>query len=721
MSICPCVVVVLVLSLALVFMPGARAAEPGPDMTCFQVAAPYSPELDIGADLAIVYGVNDTFAERVEQWRSRGYSVSMMTGIAWGGYGDYYMRDGELKKDEIQTVKSGRLFMHGDSTTVGYNVPSPEYVEYIKRLMDPAIEAGVQGIYLEEPEYWAKAGWSEGFKKEWQRFYGEPWQPPDSSPDAQYRASKLKYELYFNALKEVFAYIREQADAKGLSIECHVPTHSMINYAHWRIVSPESHLIDIPQLDGYIAQVWTGTARTPNIFRGVPRERTFESAFLEYGQMYGMVRPTGKKVWFLHDPVEDNPNRSWNDYKRNYECTLVASLLWPGVSRYEVMPWPDRIFKGAYPPLDMDLETGRREGIPADYATQIAIAVNALSEMDQTDIRYDAGTRGIGIVVSDTMMFQRADPHPSDAALGSFYGLALPLVKAGVPLEVVQLENTIYPECLEGVKVLLLTYEGQKPLKPDYHEALDAWVRAGGLLLFVEDGSDPYHGVREWWNAQATTTARAYDDLFERLGLTEQARREPQPVGRGHVRVLEASPRDLQREPDAPERILAWVDELLRLRGESLETRNHIVVRRGPFVVAAVLDESVSEEPLVFDGVYVDLFDPMLPVVTRKTMRPDERALLFDVAYARNAGMSAKVVGAGARIRGESLEDGAFSFVARGPAAVTANMRLMLPARPGAVTFSPETEFRQEWDETHRTLWLSFDNRAADVAVRVAF
>ena len=58
----------------------------------------------------------------------------------------------------------------------------------------------------------------------------------------------------------------------------------MINYAHWTIVSPESSLIDVGA-DGYIAVVWTGTARTPNLYEGRRKERTFETAFLEYGAM----------------------------------------------------------------------------------------------------------------------------------------------------------------------------------------------------------------------------------------------------------------------------------------------------------------------------------------------------------------------------------------------------------------------------------------------------
>ena len=116
----------------------------------------------------------------------------------------------------------------------------------------------------------------------------------------------------------------------GKLIPCYVPTHSLINYAHWHIVSPESSLLQVG-CDGYIAQVWTGTSRTPNFYQNVKKERTFETAFLEYGAMQNLVRASGRRVWYLNDPIEDNPNHTWSDYRANWQNTLTASLLQPEV------------------------------------------------------------------------------------------------------------------------------------------------------------------------------------------------------------------------------------------------------------------------------------------------------------------------------------------------------------------------------------------------------
>jgi hypothetical protein len=691
------------------------------DFTLFQSYAPYSAKLDIAADVAVVYGPDATTAQRVAQWREQGYGVAFMTGIAWGGYDDYYATPEGLKKGEIQTAKDGRLYMHGDSKTVGYNVPTDAYIDYMKKEIEVAVDAGVRAIYLEEPEYWAETGWSDAFKKEWEQFYGEPWQAPDSTVDAQYRASRLKYELYFKALSEVFKHAKERAKAQGRTIECHVPTHSLINYAQWRIVSPESHLMDCAEADGYIAQVWTGTARSHNQYRGKTKERTFEAGYLEYGQMLAMVRPTGRKVWFLADPVEDNPNRSWNDYKRNYECTIVASLMWPEVHRFEVMPWPDRIFQGSYPKVDLDAKSGAREGIPGDYASELLTVLNALGDMKQDDVRYETGPRGVGVLVSDTMMFQRAAPNPSDPNLSSFFGLAMPLVKVGAPVEPVQLENTPNAETLKPFRVLLLTYEGQKPLKPEYHAALADWVCAGGCLIYVGDGTDTYNHVREWWNQMGQTQANPEDDLFQKLGINHAAWNETQPVGKGFVRVLSEKPRQLARYDLGGQKVVELVAGMFGKLGQTFEARNSLLIRRGPYVVAAVMDESVSDAPLAIDGSYVDLFDAALPVLSGRSIAPNDRVLMYDLGWAKTHGPAAKVVAAATRVRGETFSGHALRFTTRGPDGTSARVRVLLPEAPKKVTVVPETPFDKTWDPASSTALLSFANAARDLTFELSF
>ena len=219
------------------------------------------------------------FEERVQSWRDRGYTVHFMTGIAWGEYQDYFtgQYDGKWLLDEGQVTERGDTIWHGHM--VPYIVPSMNFLKYMKeKHVKRVIDAGVDVIFMEDPEFWARSGYSDAFKREWQEYYGEPWRPQHESPEATYMSNKLKYHLYYRALNEVFTYAKEYGRSLGRDIKCYVPTHSLVNYSQWQIVSPEASLASLPCVDGYIAQVWTGTSREPNFYYGNRLERVVETA-----------------------------------------------------------------------------------------------------------------------------------------------------------------------------------------------------------------------------------------------------------------------------------------------------------------------------------------------------------------------------------------------------------------------------------------------------------
>ena len=608
------------------------------ERTSFQTGKFWNPLGNLRADVAMAYGIDLTLPDRVKTWRDHGYIVHLMTGVSWGEYQDYlYGRfDGVNHEDNAQTDRSGHKIGHGGD--VYYMCPAENYGTYLCTGVQRALDAGVEAIHLEEPEFWARAGYSEGFKREWQAFYHEPWQAPDSSVDAQWRASKLKYYLYRRALQQVFDYVQAYNGRTGRHVRCYVPTHSLINYAHWCIVSPESSLARLKGCDGYIAQVWTGTARTPNNFRGVKKERTFETAFLEYGAMQNLVRATGRSVWYLDDPVEDNPQHDWTDYRGNWESCLVASLLQPDVSQYEVSPWPERVFGGRYP---RNVPAQDRKPIPPDYASELQTVWQALTDMKQADVRWDCGTQGIGVLVSDSLMFQREQPTPSDPNMAQFYGLAMPLVKRGLPVTPVQLENVTLPGFLDGQRVLLLSYQGQKPLTPDVHVALADWVKRGGVLVMADDDSDPYNEVHEWWNEDGKNDGIPRRSLFEALGVKDadfaSEASTPVSVGKGAVMWLQENPVQFALSTEGDARLTAAVQKAAATAGLDWKETNYLALRRGPYVIGAGLEESVSGAPKVLQGRFVNLFDPELKVQSAVTLTPGMRVFLLDLAASKPA------------------------------------------------------------------------------------
>ena len=732
----------------------------GSEKTAFQTSGQWKPVTDVRADVAIVYGAGDrramndrpgmTFEERVQTWRDRGYTTHFMTGIAWGGYQDYFTGrwDGVEHWDEGQVTVKGDTIWHGRS--VPYIVPSKNFLKYMKEVhIKRVIDAGIDAIHLEEPEFWMRAGYSDAFKREWQEYYGFAWRPQHESPENTYLANKLKYHLYYRALEDVFTFAKEYGKSKGMNVRCYVPTHSLVNYSSWQIVSPEASLASLPCVDGYIAQVWTGTSREPTYFDGVRKERVFENAFLEYGSMESMTRPTGRKMFFLTDPIEDWP-RDWADYKKNYQATFTAQLLYPMITDYEVMPWPDRIYEGLYQTC---ATCTTKERIPRFYSTQMQVMVNTLNDMPFSENKV-SGSQGIGVLMSNSLMFQRFPVHNpknengeevkaetlnmgsmqltaenmADPQFSNFYGQTLPLLKRGIPVSTVHIENVSYPDTWKNLKVLVMSYSNMKPMAPDFHQYIAQWVKGGGVLIYCSKDIDAYQTVMEWWNTNGNAYKAPSQHLFQSLGLASDTPETGEyACGKGKVYVIREDPKNFVLAANGDKTYFATVQKAFETTPNKgvLETKNNLYLERGPYIIASVMDESVSAEPLTLKGVFIDLFDPALPVLKEKTIRPDEQAYLYNVQKVKNNNKPAVLCGA-SRIYDEIRKSGFYSFVAKSPIETNNVSRVLLPKKPKTVTVknaNGESMIAAEhaWDETSKTCLVQFENDPDGITVEIEF
>ncbi|MEO8414155.1 MAG: hypothetical protein ABI472_10875 [Ginsengibacter sp.] len=690
------------------------------DKTSFQEAAPWSAAYDIRTDIAMVYGMDSTFNERVEGYRKHGYNVQFMTGIAWGNYQDYFTGkwDGKPHEDEEgQVERNGSHIGHGKG--IPYIVPTDNYITYFKTFIKKVVDAGITTIYLEEPEFWARGGYSVAFKNEWQKYYGFTWMPQHESPEATYLSSKLKYHLYFHALKEVFQYAKTYGESKGIRVKCFVPTHSLINYSSWSIVSPEASLAALPGMDGYIAQVWTGTSREPVYYNGIKKERVFENAFLEYGSMLSMVAPTGRKVYFLTDPIEDRAH-TWDDYKINYEATYTAELLYPTVDNYEVMPWPHRIYLGKFKVEGSD----ERQPISPAYATQMQVMVNALQHMPASSNKIN-GSKGIGVLVGNSMMFQRFPTHNGydDPQLSNFYGMVLPLVKRGIPVETVHMENLAFVNTLKNIKVLVMSYANMKPQSIKVNVQLAAWVKKGGVLLYYGRDDDPFQTVKEWWNTNSKTYAGPSEHLFQLMQISSSTNGQF-TYGKGKVFIEKEDPKELVLSQDADTAFMNNVRRAYEKEAGAgkLLTKNYFYLERGPYDIASVMNESVSTEPLHIKGPVIDLFDPLLPVVSEKFINPGQQSLLYDLNRIKDKTIP-NVLCAASRVYNEKRNGHNYSFITKSPSNTNDVMRIFLPSKPVSVVITDAEgkawESTNAWDELSKTCLLQFMNSADGIAVDI--
>ncbi len=683
------------------------------ELTGFQDPRPYTPAYDLRNDLVMVYGIDPSRTPAIQSWVEKDYVPHLMTGIAWGDYQDFQDINGRDIMSLSQMEAHGKERLHGPG--VPYVVPSIEFVDYMTEKLKPMIDAGVLAIHLEEPEFWADTGFSGAFAREWELYYHEPYVRADSSPDAQYKASRLKYYLYGRALRRVAEACKEYAFQKHhRELRIYVPTHSLINYTQWAIVSPQSSLIDSSVVDGCIAQVWTGTARTANTYQGKTAERTFETAFLEYGVMQELVRGTNRRMWFLADPIEDNPRHDWDDYRVNYKATLIASLLQPHIWHYEICPWPSRVFRGRYP-----AGSPQAQPIPGAYATTLCTVFNQLRDMNQPDIEWQDATHGVGVFMADSGMFQRAEPaYRLAAADGSdptraerkdiqqfsaFYGLTLPLLKHGVPVQPVQLDNVArFPNYLGDYKVLVLSYEFIKPQTPAINQALAEWVAQGGVLVYVGADTDPFNTITDWWNTGRNRYETPAQHLFDVLGLDREAGEGRYTFGKGCVFVQRRHPAYYSRSRDAADVYRAVVRQAVEAAGLSYREHSFLQLRRGPYVLAACLRESVNETPLELKGLFLDIFDANLPVLDDVTLQPGQQAWLLDLN--RLDRDKAQPVASAGRFESWTQTDHGVEFVLSAPEGVRIVSRVRTPKRPTVIGSADRELSGYQWHEESHTV-----------------
>lgn len=690
-----------------------------------------------------------------------------------GEYQDYLdgKWDGRKHWDEGQVERSGKDVIH--NPTVPYMVPTVSFSEYLTERMKIAVDMGVEAIHVEEPEFWDRSGYSEAFKREYEIYYKEPWRPQHEDLDVQYKSARLKAYLYSRAIDRVSAALKEYAKVVyNRDLRFYVPTHSLLNYTQWKIMSPEAALINIPTVDGYIAQIWTGTSREANVYEGVYKERTFETAYLEYGVMQELVKGTGRRMWFLNDPIEDLPSYTWENYEYNYRKTAAASLLHPHIWHYEICPWPHRVFDGRYPRFQPNIakkdetsyETDQSRPIPGSYSTLLSGMFQLFGDMEQKEFYFEGAGDSVGICMSDSGLFQRTFPdgivngrklgdrfamakhkntgNPVDEeaaealmkeiredesllldfiqsdAFPQFYGMSLPLLKYGLPVRPVQLDNVRrFAGYLDTLKVLILSYEYIKPEAPDINTAVLSWVMNGGTLLYIGDGSDPFHRIDSWWRKSGYENPARH--LFRLAGMEETPEDGVYPAGNGKIVVWNMVPAKICLSRELAQEYRYKVKDALESLGLSWEFRNDLTLHRGPYIISAVMDESVTDEKKVWEGLFADLGENDYPVITHKEIGPDETALLFDFNTIREDAF--RVIGTSARVLDAQTDDGGFQLKLKTADKIRAFTRVRLPQKASAALAVDEqgqhVPMEVNWDDASRTLLLCYDSHSEEVTV----
>lgn len=588
--------------------------------TGFQESQYWSKAIDLHCDFVMVYGFSSDLESRIKSFKSKGYVIHFMTGIAWGEYQDYLngQFDGLVHWDDAQMDCFGKRIIHGTSEDIPYMVPTYAFIEYMVFKLKQVVDLGVEAIHLEEPEFWSHAGYSTAFKREYEVYFGTPWVDPKNDYKVLYRVQMLKAKLYQRALNLISERIKLYALERYQSIlPVYIPTHSLINYSQWKIMSPESQLIGLPSIDGFIAQVWTGTSREPNVYKGIKKERTFETAYLEYSIM-ASFQSKKQKLWFLHDPIEDNPGYDWTNYQYNYEKTLIASLLIPSVNTYEICPWPTRIFDRKLPAQSIDSTY-----IPKSYDVYLNQIFQLLGDVPISSSHEEEVK--VAILFSDTAMYHRENPIETDLTFSDFYGLALPLIKRGISLQFVTVEQLLSDTELNlNFDILVMSYDFMKPTSPAFHYVLMNILGLKKSILYVGNQNEPY--------------AKVYDvhgfniHPFEHLNRMFSNKIESNKIldiNGGHFISLNIKPSRIAYENETLNLYIKALESLFQLENQTLPNRNYHHIQRGPYEMIAVMEECDSNEPFVENGLFVDLRQPTFNIVKSMYVPVDEIGIYY--------------------------------------------------------------------------------------------
>jgi hypothetical protein len=289
--------------------------------------------------------------------------------------------------------------------------------------------------------------------------------------------------------------------------------------------------------------------------------------------------------------------------------------------------------------------------------------------------------------------------------------MAMPLVMHGVPVAPVQLENDIIPHFLDNFRILFLSYDGQKPLSPEVHAPLVDWVKHGGVLIFCDRDADPYLKVREWWNSDGNHYSTPRQHLFKMLGLDDSIASDTfHRIGKGGVIWVRERPVDFSISPEGADQVIAVAKLAAQNIGLPWRETSYLLLQRGPYVIAAGLDEPIAGEPYKLDGHFVNLFDPELRVQTNISLVPGSREYLLNLDAVSGRGPQLLASACRARLAKRSAHEIAFSV--NGVGNTSANMLLRLAKQPASISLDGKNLQDFTYSAEEKLLWIRFPNNA---------
>ena len=135
---------------------------------------------------------------------------------------------------------------------------------------------------------------------------------------------------------------------------------------------------------------------------------------------------------------------------------------------------------------------------------------------------------------------------------------------------------------------------------------------------------------------------------------------------------------------------------------------NYLLLQRGPYVVAAGLDESVSGEPKVLKGKFINLFDPDLRVQNTVEIKPGERYFLRDLGV--NARSGPQRLASACKALVQESKGRSLVFAVEGVGQTQAVLLLRAPKPPRSLSLDGQPLESFQHSAADGLLWIKFLN-----------
>jgi hypothetical protein len=190
-------------------------------------------------------------------------------------------------------------------------------------------------------------------------------------------------------------------------------------------------------------------------------------------------------------------------------------------------------------------------------------------------------------------------------------------------------------------------------------------------------------------------------------------------VGKGGLIWMRENPASLAASAEGDARLVARVRQAAAHARLKWRETNYLLLRRGSYVLAAGLDESVTGEPKQLTGRFVNLFDPELRVQQAVTLAPGLRCFLVDLDAVR--GRQPQVLASACKALPAKASAHALSLTVEGVVDTPAVLLLHSSTPPRSVTLAGQPLGSIRYSAADQLLWISFSNEARPRELAIAF